>query len=294
MNWKKIGRALLFPHIIIMIILIPVSVVFLIYSMIALGTESIVAIISYVLAAYTLTVWCVKIPLFIRFFREFKNSNKYVVLWSSDTRLRTNITLVGTLVWNGAYAIFHLVLGIMHHSFWFSSLACYYMFLALMRFYLVRYTAKNTPGSDLYRENRKYRACGIALLVMNLALALMIFFMVYWNRTFNHHEITTIALAAYTFTNLTRAIINIVKYRKLGSPVYSASKAVSLASACVSMLTLEATMLTTFGGETIDLFTRRIFLGASGTAVAAFIIAMAIYMIVRSTKILKVLKTEKE
>ena len=97
MNWKKIGRALLFPHIIIMIILIPISVVFLVYSMIALGTESIVAIISYVLAAYTLTVWCVKIPLFIRFFREFKNSNKYVVLWSSDTRLRTNITLVGTL-----------------------------------------------------------------------------------------------------------------------------------------------------------------------------------------------------
>ena len=294
MNWKKIGRALLFPHIIIMIILIPISVVFLVYSMIALGTESIVAIISYVLAAYTLTVWCVKIPLFIRFFREFKNSNKYVVLWSSDTRLRTNITLVGTLVWNGAYAIFHLVLGIMHHSFWFSSLACYYMFLALMRFYLVRYTAKNTPGSDLYRENRKYRACGIALLVMNLALALMIFFMVYWNRTFNHHEITTIALAAYTFTSLTLAIINTVKYRKYNSPVYSASKAISLASACVSMLTLESTMLTTFGDGTMSLTGRRILLGISGGVISVFIIAMAIYMIVNGTKKIKLLRAVKE
>lgn len=32
MNWKKIGKAMLFPHIAIMIILIPVATVFLVYS----------------------------------------------------------------------------------------------------------------------------------------------------------------------------------------------------------------------------------------------------------------------
>ena len=79
----------------------------------------------------------------------------------------------------------------------------------------------------MLQELKKYRACGIIFLIMNLTLALIIFFMVYWNRTFHHHEITTIALAAYTFTSLTFAIINIFKYRRLGSPVYSASKAIS-------------------------------------------------------------------
>ena len=140
----------------------------------------------------------------------------------------------------------------------------------------------------------RYRACGLVFLIMNLALALMIFFMVYWNRTFNHHEITTIALAAYTFTSFTFAIINIIKYRKLGSPVYSASKAISLAAACVSMLTLESTMLTTFGKETMSLTGRRIFLGLSGGAISAFIIAMAIYMIVQGTKKIKQLNTDEE
>ena len=53
MNWKKLGTALLFPHIAIMIILVPISAVFLVYSMVFLGTESFAAIISYVLAAYT-------------------------------------------------------------------------------------------------------------------------------------------------------------------------------------------------------------------------------------------------
>ena len=143
-------------------------------------------------------------------------------------------------------------------------------------------------------ELHKYRACGIVFLVMNLALSLMIFFMVYWNRTFHHHEITTIAMAAYTFTSLTLAIINTVKYRKYNSPVYSASKAISLASAVVSVLTLESTMLTTFNDGTMDLLTRRILLGASGGAISVFIIAMAIYMIVNGTKKIKLLRAVEE
>ena len=140
----------------------------------------------------------------------------------------------------------------------------------------------------------KYRNCGIVFLAMNMAVSLMIFFMVYWNRTFMHHEITTITMAAYTFTSFTLAIISVVKYRKYNSPVFSASKAISLAAACVSMLTLESTMLTTFNDGTLDLLGRRIMLGVSGGVISVFIVAMAIYMIVQSSKKMKVLKNAKE
>ena len=40
-------------------------------------------------------------------------------------------------------------------------------------------------------------------------------FMVYWNRNFNHHEITKVAMAAYTFTSFAFSIVNIIKYRKI-------------------------------------------------------------------------------
>lgn len=140
----------------------------------------------------------------------------------------------------------------------------------------------------------KYRACGIVFLIMNLALALIIFFMVYWNRTFKHHEITTIILAAYTFTSLTFAIINTLKYRKYNSPVYSATKAISLASACVSVLTMESTMLTTFGNETMSLTGRRVLLGLSGGVISVFIVTMAIYMIVQANKKINILKIREE
>lgn len=124
---------------------------------------------------------------------------------------------------------------------------------------------------------------------IKLARALIVFFMVYWNRTFSHHEITTIAMAAYAFTSLTMAIVNVVKYRKYNSPVYSASKVISLASVLVSMLTLECTMLTTFGGESMSLLERRIMLGASGGVISCFIIVMAVCMITQSNKKLKLL-----
>lgn len=294
MNWKKLGKALLFPHISIMILLIPVATVFLVYSMVFLGTSSPVAIASYVLSAYTLTVWCFKLPYLIRFFRAFKNENKYALTWRNDTKLRVNTSLYAGLLWNTAYALLQLGMGFWHKSFWFFSLAAYYICLGVMRFFLLRYTLRHKPREKMLKELRKYRACGVVFLLLNLALTLMIFFMVYWNRTFRHHEITTIALAAFTFTSLTMAIINIIRYRKLGSPVYSAAKAISLASALVSMLTLEATMLTTFGGETMTMTARRLFLGLSGGVISIWIIAMAVYMIRQANKKIKLLKAAKE
>ncbi len=289
--WKKIGKALLFPPLVIMVILVPIATAFLVYAMAVLGTETIPAYIAYVLAAYTLTIWCMRTPGLIKLGKTIKNENKYAQIWQKDVRLRVNISLYASFVWNTAYAFFQLWLGIFHSTFWFYSLAGYYICLALMRVFLASHTRKYTAGEKMTDELKKYRICGIVFLAMNLALSVMIFFMVYLNRTFTHHEITTIAIAAYTFTTFTFAIINVVKYRKYNSPVFSASKAISLAAASVSMLTLTSTMLTAFG-EADELIFRKIILSALGGAVSVFIITMAVYMIVQSTKKLKLLRTE--
>lgn len=294
MDWKKIGKAILFPHIAILIILLPVATVLLVYSMVFVGTESIIAYISYVLAAYTLTVWCCQIPKLIKMLKNFKNENKYALRWQEDTRLRVNISLYGTLLWNTLYGIFQLWLGLYHHTFWFTSLGAYYICLAIMRFFLVLHTIKYDVGEKMYRELVRYRACGWVFLVMNFALLLIVFFMIYWNRTFEHHMITAIAMAAYTFTSFTLAIINVVKYRKYNSPVLSASKAISFASACVSMLTLTSTMLTTFSDGTMGELEKKMMLGGVGIAVSCVVLVMALCMIVIGTKKINSLKTEGE
>ena len=292
MDWNKICKALLFPHIAIMILLVPIATVLLVGSMVFIGTESIIAYISYILAAYTLTVWCFKIPYLIKFFKAFKDENKYARRLRNDARLRVNISLYGALAWNALYGILQLWLGFYHHTFWFYSLGAYYICLGMMRFFLARHTTRYAPGKRMRTELKKYRACGIVFLVMNLALALIIFFMVYWNRTFEHHMITAIAMAAYTFTTFTVGIINVIKYKKYNSPVFSASKAISLAAALVSMLTLGSTMLTTFRDGTMTEMGEKLMLGSIGGGVSILIVATAIYMIVTGTRKIKQLDSE--
>ena len=270
-----------------MIVLVPIATVLLVASMVFVGNDTPIAYISYVLAFYTLSVWCIRIPSLIKFFKAFKDENRYARKWQEDTRLRVNVSLYGSFFWNIAYALFQLWLGFYHHTFWFYSLGAYYICLALMRFFLLLHTRRYAPGERMRTELLRYRACGWVFLAMNLALTVIVFFMVYWNRTFEHHMITAIAMAAYTFTTFTVAIINVIKYRKYNSPVFLASKAISLAAALVSILTLESTMLTTFSDSTMSVSEQKLMLGLTGAAISAVIVAMAIYMIVNGTKKLK-------
>jgi len=282
-NWKKIGLNLLYPHLAVIICLLPISVAFLVFSLIYLGTESILAIISYMFAFYVLLVICFRVPRIIKFFKKYKNENKYMKKWFSDVHLRVNVSLYGSLIWNVAFAIFQLGLGFYHNSFWFYSMFAYYVMLSVMRFFLLKHTRKYKANEQNKIEVKKYIISGWLLLFINLTLAVIIFFMVYFNRTFHHHMITTITLAAYTFFTFTFAIINLIRYRKYKSPVYSAAKTISLISGCVSMLTLESTMLTTFGANESVLF-RQIMLSITGFVVVGFAITMAIIMIVKGKK----------
>ena len=285
-SWKKFGISLLYPHLAVIICLLPITVAFLIYSLIFLNPESIIAIISYLLSFYVLLTICFRMPKIIKFFKTFKRENKYMQKWFSDVHLRMNVSLYGLLVWNVAYAIFQLGLGFFHKSFWYYSMFGYYVMLGIMRFFLVKHTSKYKTNEENDIELKKSILCGWLLLAMNLALGVIVFFIVYYNKTFIHHMITTIAIAAYTFFTFIFAIVNSFRYKKYKSPVYSTAKYISLIAGCVSMLTLETTMLTTFGTNENPLF-KQIILSLTGIAVIGFAITMAIVIIVKSHKQLK-------
>ena len=290
-NWKKLGYNLIYPHIAVILILLPIAITCLILSLIFLNSTSILAIMSYLLSFYVLLVICFRMPKIIKFFKNFKNENKLMQRWFSDTHLRINVTLYGSLIWNVLFAGFQLILGFYHKSFWFYSMSAYYVMLGVMRFFLLKHTRKFKANEEQEIEIRKYVVSGWLLLFMNLALAVIVFFIVYWNRTFEHNMIETIALAAYTFLTFTFAIINLIKYKKYNSPVYSAAKSISLIAGCVSMLTLETTMLTTFGTNESPLF-RPLMLSLTGVAVIGFAITMAIIMIIKGHKQLNIYKNK--
>jgi len=286
LNWKKIGLNLLYPHLAVIICLLPISIAFLVFSLIHLGANSFIAIISYLLSFYVLLVICFRMPRIIQFCKNFKKENKYMQKWFSDVHLRVNVSLYGSLIWNVGFAIFQLGLGFYHNSFWFYSLFAYYVMLGVMRFFLLKHTRKYKLNEQRDIEIKKCIFTGWLLLAMNLTLAVIIFFMVYLNKTFEHHMITTIAMATYTFVTFAFAIINFVRYKKYNSPIYSTAKIITLIAGSVSMLTLETTMLSTFGAMESPLF-KQIMLSLTGIAVIAFTITMAIIMIIKGNKQLK-------
>ena len=155
-----------------------------------------------------------------------------------------------------------------------------------MRAVLVRYVHRKPVGQDIPAEFRRYRACGLILLLMNQALVGIIIYMVTQNRGFSYSGNMIYAMAMYTF--YITAIINVIRYQSHGSPVISAAKVISLTAALVSMLSLETAMLARFGSDETEF--RRIMLGISGGVVCAVVLAMAIYMIARATKQLHKLK----
>ncbi len=285
MKYKEILKKILFPPLIIMVLLLVFSIIFLIYSFANLESNSIIAIISYVLSAYTLTIWCFKIPNIINFIKKIRKENKYVVEWLSNPRLRINTSLSFSSIFNIIYAIFNLCIGLFHDSIWFISVAIYFALLSIIRVYLLSYARKNLPGENMQKELLKSKICGIILLFMNISLTVMTFLMVSNYKVFIHHQITTIAMAVYTFTSFTIAIVNIVRYKKYNSPIYSSSKAINLVSASVSMLTLEATMLTVFSKESTSIIEKKVLLSITGAIIAIFITSLAIYMIVTKKRV---------
>lgn len=205
-----------------------------------------------------------------------------------DAVFRSEIILNCGLIVNLLYAALNLFSGIRYRSTWFIALAFYYALLSAMRAMLARYVHRRTVGENISAEFQRYRACGIILLLMNQALVGIIVYMVTQDRGFSYPGLMIYAMAMYAFYITITAAINVVKYRKHGSPVMSAAKVVSLTAALVSMLSLETAMLSQFGDGEQEF--RRIMLAASGGIVCAIVLTMAIYMIARSTKQLKKLK----
>lgn len=284
-KFKKILKKVFYPHIALLLILLPISIAFLIYALIYLGSESPFSYFAYMLSFYCLVVVCLQTPNIINFFKGFKDKNKLIKRLIEDLHYRLKFMLFVSMIVNVAFAIYQLGLGFYHKSFWFYSLAIYYVLLAFMRFYLSKHVTTYEPNKEYALELKKSRLCGYLLMTMNLALAVIIFFMVYFNKTSIHHEITTIVIATYTFGSLTIAITSFIRYKQFDSPVYNTIKSISLIAASVSMLTLTSTMLTTFGNS--DELFRKLILSLVGGAVIILVMIIALKTIINSYKLSK-------
>jgi hypothetical protein len=257
--------------------------------------------LSYACSAYALIITITSIPRFAAFVKTVKEGiNEHSLMkklrstsigerFFSDVRFRTEISLYQGLLINTLYIGMKLFSGIYYRSVWFIALAAYYILLAIMRFILLRKGKKKTLKTPMETELLRYRTCGIVLLLMNQALVGIVIFMVHQNRGFDYPGLLIYAMATYSFYSIITAGIKLVKFRKHGSPILSAAKAINFVAAMVSILSLETAMLVQFGGND-DPFFRKVMTAVTGGGVCTIVIGMAVFMIWKSTKQLKNLR----
>ncbi len=201
---------------------------------------------------------------------------------SADQR-KTFLSPVGSAAVNLVYALWEILCGIYYHSYWFVTLGGYYLLLMLMRWMLLR--DMRGGGSLEEKKWKRYRACGVLLLFLNLILSGIVVLAVASHQGSRYAGYLIYAMAAYTFSKTGVAIRNLLRYRALHDPILAASKAVSFASALVSTLSLEIAMLLQFGTDEVFFRTMTV---STGSGVCAILSAMAISMIVAAQNALRI------
>lgn len=284
-RFKQRMNKLFNPGIAAVVLSIPLSTALLLYVFLLGHKDEPVSYLIYLISAYSLILVSVRA---VRFFRgdflSVFHKNRYIHRYLTDAPFKTHVSLYQGFVFNLIYAAGKLASGIYYRSVWFGALAVYYFLLAVMRFLLLRHVNRNRIGRNLFSELRRYRLCGIVLLMMNVALSGVVILVIHRDKGFEYAGILIYVMAMYAFYSIITAVIHVIQYRKYASPVMSAAKAVNLAAALVSMLALETAMLTQFDDGSNPPFFRKAMTAATGAAVCVLVLGMAVFMIVRSTK----------
>ena len=293
MDWKKIGKKLLFPPIWLIVILVIASAAALTLVFVKGMEQSIPAYIAYVLAFYTLsivTVFCAMVlPKQYGTIKQKIYDNPLGNRYMTDRVFRTNISLSISFVISMLYVGINLWSWHMLGSYWFMVLAVYYVIMAVMRFLLVRYVRIRKIGTDILSEWKRSRTCAYILLLINLSLSGAVLMILYQHKGYDYPGVMIYVMALYTFYSTIHAILDIVKYRKLGSPVMSTAKIVSLSGALVSMLNLETAMFAQFGGD-MPIENQRVSIILTGAGVSITVVTLSVILIVNANKQIRRIK----
>ncbi|MBO5050745.1 MAG: hypothetical protein J6D31_00960 [Clostridia bacterium] len=146
-----------------------------------------------------------------------------------------------SLIFNMAFAIYHLVLGSLANSWWLLTLGSYYLILSIVRFVVLRSQSK---------ERFVTKFTGWMLIVLSIPLVGTVILSVVRDRGHELHIIAMIAMAVYAFTKITLATIKLIQSRHSNSATLITLRNISFADAFVSIFALQRSMLVSFEGMT--------------------------------------------
>lgn len=287
---KMMLKKLQYPPKWVLFLVPTISYAALIFIFATEKTESTLAYPVYCMSAYSLFILLTTFPALVAKIKAAVSNSKLMGLISGseigsrylkDLAFRGSISIYQGMMVNFFYVIFRIVAGIRYRSAWFISMAVYYCILGGLRAFLVYHYRRH----DAENEIRCYRFVARLLFLLNIPMGGMIILMVQTNSGFSYPGYIIYLSALYFFYSMGTSIANIVKFRKLGSPILSAAKVLNFVSAMMSILGLQTAMISRFSQNGEDY--RKMMNAITGGCVWGIVILIAIYMLLHSAKMKK-------
>ncbi len=289
-NIIKSFAGILYPPVWVLVLIPILSFGALVLVFVFKDTENVFAYAVYGMSAYSLTIWVAALPKCVRQLRAALQKNRIVQKWKQsafgaryldDFAFRGSVSIYQGMIVDFIYALFRLIVSICYASVWFLSMAIYYLVLGGLRLFLIRSYRYRT----VEKEISCYRRTAWLLFLLNLSMGGMILLMIVTDAGYSYPGYIIYLSALYTFYTMIRAVINLVKFRRLGSPILSASKILNFVAAMMSILGLQTAMLSRFSANGEDYRQRmNILTGSFGYGI---VILIAVYMLRRSRKMRK-------
>lgn len=259
------------------------------------GYTGLLAFVAYLLSSYALVVLCVSVIRDLSLIWElFINSSLYrnicelpiIGALIQDDALRIRLSLYFGAFVNLLYVILKISTGIIYRSYWLVFFGLYYLALAVLRLFIIEKDSKNINGNtDSIADYRRFRACGLILLFLNVVLAFITMLAVEFRAEVDYPGVLIFGMALYSFYAFIITLSGVIKYRRHERVMFTAAKASSFTAALVSMLSLEIAMTARFGTE--DYMFRKWMAAMTGAGVFVIIFIIAILMILRANRLIR-------
>lgn len=207
-----------------------------------------------------------------------------------DLEFRTYVASAVSFFVSVAFAGYNVFLAVVYKAVWNIGIAAYYLLLvgirALVGYKEIKFKKANLTDAEK-EEKRKnvFLVQSVLLFALDVALTGPITIMVLQRRSVDYSEIPAITIAAYTVFKIVTASVGYAKTRKLTNLGVRAFKNLNFIDALASVLTLQYTLIMTFGdGVTGEMFT---LCAVTSFVILAFIIALSVSNLIRAVKIKK-------
>ena len=234
--------------------------------------------------AFTVVNILVPLPDHVYKVKAIIHKNKIATRYVYDYEYRSNIVMQIGFLGNTAYALIHLVLGLVAAQVWFLAIGIFYTIFGFLKFALLVKQAHLLKNENM-RERRAtalrvWRFFGASMFIITIPTTIMVAQMVYYNRNYYYGPIITFGYFIYTSIYLVAGIVKVFQAKTRNNPLFTAYSNMSFCGALMAVLALQTALINAFA-LTDEI--RRQANAVTGTLVIVIFYAISIVVMVSTT-----------